>query len=291
MKLQSVELQMPDVGAAAAFLEQIWRLLPLGKFDGAHYFRGCGDHPYLLALREAKTPGVLSVSFSGSEPEIVALQARAQNANADVKKIAALDAPGGGAGLLLRGPENQTYRFCIASDVAAASHTADTPIQITHTVINVNDLKACEAFATEVLGFRISDRTRAMTFVRCNRKHHCIAFAPAEIPSLNHIAFEMQNVDAVMRGIGRMRDAGFACAWGPGRHGPGNNVFGYFIAPFNAVIEYTAEISEVNDDYKTGTPEDWKWPPGRIDQWGLSTKDVPNITAAEKQFRFLENFG
>jgi catechol 2,3-dioxygenase len=96
----------------------------------------------------------------------------------------------------------------------------------------------------------------------------------------------MNNADGVMRGIGRMRDAGYDVVWGPGRHGPGNNVFGYFIAPFGGVIEYTAEVSEVTDNYKVGTPEDWKWPPGRMDQWGISTKDGERIPVAERVFRF-----
>jgi hypothetical protein len=89
-----------------------------------------------------------------------------------------------------------------------------------------------------------------------------------------------------MRGFGRMRDAGFQSIWGPGRHGPGNNVFGYFIAPFGAVIEYTAEVSEVPEDYKVGGPEDWKWPPGRIDHWGVSMKDVAKAAIAERNYRF-----
>jgi hypothetical protein len=125
-----------------------------------------------------------------------------------------------------------------------------------------------------------------MRFLRCNRKHHAVAYAHASFASLNHIAFEMQNLDAVMRGMTRMREAGFEPVWGPGRHGPGNNVFGYFIAPFGGVIEYTAEVSEVGDDYKVGGPEDWKWPAGRIDHWGLSKKDTARTSAAEQVFRF-----
>jgi len=137
-----------------------------------------------------------------------------------------------------------------------------------------------------VLGFAVSDRTRHMTFVRCNRKHHCIAYAGSDSASLNHVAFELPSLEAVMRGIGRMRDAGFEPVWGPGRHGPGNNVFGYFIAPWGGVIEYTAEIAEVGDNYKVGGPEDWQWPPGRIDHWGISKKDTAKTGPAERLYRF-----
>jgi hypothetical protein len=114
-----------------------------------------------------------------------------------------------------------------------------------------------------------------------------VAYAPADLPSLNHIAFEMRDIDAVMRGIGRMNDAGFPIVWGPGRHGPGDNVFAYFVAPFGGVIEYTAEVSEVGEDHRIGGPEDWRWPPGRIDQWGISAKNLTTIGTAEKRFQFL----
>ncbi len=153
-------------------------------------------------------------------------------------------------------------------------------------MLNTRDREACERFSVDALGFRVSDRTKHMTFVRCDRKHHCLAFAQSDAPSLNHIAFEMKDLDAVMRGIGRMRDAGFDVVWGPGRHGPGNNVFGYFIAPWGGIIEYTSEVSEVGEDYKVGNPEDWTWPPGRIDHWGVSRKDVARTGPAEKLFTF-----
>ena len=138
----------------------------------------------------------------------------------------------------------------------------------------------------ETLGFKVSDRTAHMRFVRCNRKHHALAYAKSDLASLNHIAFEMPSLDAVMRGIARLREAGYEPVWGPGRHGPGNNVFGYFIAPYGGVVEYTAEVSEVGDDYKVGTPEDWKWPPGRIDHWGMSKKDTAKTGPAERVLRF-----
>jgi 2,3-dihydroxy-p-cumate/2,3-dihydroxybenzoate 3,4-dioxygenase len=155
-------------------------------------------------------------------------------------------------------------------------------------VLNTVDQDAAERFAVEKLGFKVSDRTAHMRFLRCNRKHHCVAYAKATLPSLNHIAFEMSGVDAVMRGIARLREAGYEAVWGPGRHGPGNNVFGYFIAPYGGVVEYTAEVSEVGDDYRVGTPEDWKWPPGRIDHWGISKKDIAKTGPAEQVLRFRE---
>ena len=56
--------------------------------------------------------------------------------------------------------------------------------------------------------------------------------------TLNHIAFEMPDLNSVMRGAGSMRDDGRAIEWGPGRHGPGNNGFCYFLGPEDMPMEY-----------------------------------------------------
>lgn len=45
-----------------------------------------------------------------------------------------------------------------------------------------------------------------------------------------------------MLGGGRMRDAGYPLALGVGRHGPGDNIFAYFVGPNDIVVEYTAEV-------------------------------------------------
>lgn len=287
MKLRSVELHTPQAEQAAQFFEQVWGLVPVDRRNGTHYLRGTGDHPYVLAVTQAAFTAVRAIDFAGPPEEIERTRRLAAGANAKIEAFEELDAPGGGAGFVVRGPEAQTYRF-ITEEKPPAPLAAerDRPIQLTHAVVNAVDVPAAERFAVDVLGFQVSDRTRIMTFVRCNRKHHCLAYAHAETASLNHLAFEMRDVDAVMCGIGRLRDAGIDAVWGPGRHGPGNNVFAYFIAPHGGVVEYTAEVSEVGDDYRVGSPEDWKWPPGRIDQWGISQKQTARIAEAERAFRF-----
>jgi 2,3-dihydroxy-p-cumate/2,3-dihydroxybenzoate 3,4-dioxygenase len=274
MRLRAVEVKVVDVPKAAEFLEQTWGLLDAGKRGATRYFRGTGDHPYLLSLTPASAPAVDAVTFAATAAEIAKLGSH--------PKIAEFDAPGGGSGIIVDGPEGQRYRFVTEVRAEQKPSERNRPIEVSHAVLNTTDAERAERFAVEVLGFRVSDRTRMMRFLRCNRKHHALAFATAEFSSLNHIAFEMRDIDAVMHGIGRLREAGYACAWGPGRHGPGNNVFAYFIAPFGPVIEYTAEVGEVGDDYRVGSPADWTWPPGRMDHWGISGRDTERMQAAER---------
>lgn len=80
----------------------------------------------------------------------------------------------------------------------------------------------------------------------------------------------MPDLEAVMRGSGRVVDAGHPIGWGVGRHGPGDNVFAYFVDPNGVVVEYTAEVLQVDDDYRVKGPSEWVWPPGRTDHWGIA---------------------
>ena len=56
--------------------------------------------------------------------------------------------------------------------------------------------------------------TFMMDFVRCCSDHHSVAFARGNGPSLNHMAYEMPNIDGLMRGAGRVRNSGYEIAVG-----------------------------------------------------------------------------
>lgn len=287
MRLRSVELESPNCQDATRFLQANWGLLDAGSRNGVSYLRGTEPLPYVVSLTQADVRALASVTFSGTRSEIEQARSRASLAGVRVGPMRAFDEPGGGEGFILEGPEGQVFRLvCEQHRVEKLPSNRDHPLQVTHVVINARDREACTRFLIEVLGFRLSDRTGFMNFIRCDNVHHAIAYAQSAISSLNHIAFEMTDFDAVMRGIGRLKDSGFAPAWGPGRHGPGNNVFAYFVTPFGATMEYTAEVQRIGDDYKVGGPEDWKWPPNRMDHWGVSGRDSAALAEAEKQFPF-----
>ena len=160
------------------------------------------------------------------------------------------------------------------------------PQRLAHAVLNCHDIPAAQGFTEQALGFVLADRTRIMAFMNCNRDHHSIAFGDTDNDALNHIAFVMPTLDAVMRGGGRMNDAGHPIQWGPGRHGPGDNAFNYFIDPFGIVIEYTAEVEQIDDSYCAGSPGDWTWPAGRVDQWGISAPPSTQLKQAQRAVLF-----
>jgi catechol 2,3-dioxygenase len=136
----------------------------------------------------------------------------------------------------------------------------------------------------------MSDDTDHLRFMKCgNTDHHSIVLAREPSPTLNHIAFEMPDLDSVMRGAGRMKDAGYPIEWGVGRHGAGNNVFAYFAGPDEFPLEYTAEVMQVDDSYVVHGPDYWRFPPGRSDQWGVTGPRSARLLRLWTMFRFSED--
>lgn len=287
--LRSVALGSPDVAAAERFYTETWNLTPVARADGAVFLRGTGAPHHVLSLHPRPTAELLDIAFNArSRADVDALAQAVRKAGVGpVGRPGPMRDPAGGYGVSFRDPEGRRITL-VADDArhADARLTADTPDHLSHVVLCSADVPKATEFFTEVLGFKVSDRTKMMNFVRCNSDHHQIAFAYAEASSLNHIAFLMPDLESVMRGAGRVKDAGYPIEWGVGRHGPGNNVFAYFIGPDEVVIEYTAEVDTVDDSYVVRGPEEWKWPPGRMDHWGISGPPSARLQAAQKKIRF-----
>src|SRR5258707_9499887 len=140
----------------------------------------------------------------------------------------------------------------------------------------------------DVLGFKLSDSTHMMEFLRCSADHHSVAIFRNNGPSLNHVAYEVPNIDGLMRGTGRVKQNGFDIEWGVGRHGPGSNVFSYFIEPNGFVAEYTTELDQLDD--ATHVPQDadyWQKMMPMPDRWGTAGPPPHPRRAANSGAGFL----
>lgn len=287
--LRSVALTVPDLAVAEDFYTRVWHLDVAARTHDAVYLRGTAAAHHLLSLHAGPVTQIRNVTFQArSLPALDTLARTVVEAGGRIlAAVGPVAEPGGGAGLTVADPDGRILRFVHGdAEHADAGEVPDRPIRLTHVVLNSRDVARTQAFFERALGFKLSDRTRIMAFLRCGPDHHSVALGDADTDSLNHIAFLMPDLDSVMRGGGRMRDAGHAIEWGPGRHGPGNNGFNYFIGPFGVVIEYTAEVQQVDDSYPTGAPENWIWPPGRVDQWGISQPPSPALKQAQRAVFF-----
>ncbi len=289
--LRSVALNVPDLAAAEDFYTRVWRLALASRGDGVVYLRGSGADHHLLALHAAAgTPTIRQVTLRARSDAALADIARATLAAGGKVERTIDDAqdPAGGRSLLIRDGDGRRFEIVHGDGLRVADDPAppDQPQRLAHAVLNCHAVATTQAFLEQALGFVLADRTKIMAFMNCAGDHHSLALGDTDNDALNHIAFLLPTLDAVMRGGGRLKDAGLPPQWGPGRHGPGDNVFNYFVDPFGIVVEYTAEVEQIDDGYRAGSPADWAWPPGRTDQWGIGTPATDTLKQAQRRVLF-----
>ncbi|WP_027487309.1 VOC family protein [Allorhizobium undicola] len=270
--LRSVELGVPDIGASVEFYTKTWGLQVVQQDADKVFLAGSGDDFHILELKQSTRAELRKVTFRArSREDLLKLHSLCEEAGATVLRAPqALTAPSGGFGFVIREPQGCVLEFVHGDLRRQPSHTPLVPVRLAHVNINSAEIEALSDFYRNSLGFRLTDRSRMMAFLCCNQDHHSVVLAEAPVNGLNHIAFQMPDLESVMRGSGRVVDAGYPIGWGVGRHGPGDNVFAYFVDPHGVVIEYTAEVLQVDESYRVGGPQDWVWPPGRTDQWGIA---------------------
>ena len=281
--MRGIAMRAPGVTATRGFYEKNWGLRTVAEGnDGTFYLRGTGSEHWVYAMREDRDFGIDYVHFGmNTRSRLDALHAQLQAASIPVTAPAELSTPGGGYGFTALDPEGRRLRF--SADVARHADTGDEralPRKVSHVVLNTPAMEATSAWYQEHLNFRVTDYSAdMMVFLRCATDeaysdHHCIALNRAQYPSANHVAFEMPSIDSFMRGIGRMKQAGQAPSWGPGRHGPGNNPFAYFVSPSGFVIEFTSEVHKVEE--ATHAPEVWpRDVPEKMDTWMTAGPPTP----------------
>jgi catechol 2,3-dioxygenase-like lactoylglutathione lyase family enzyme len=276
--LRGIVMRAPGVLATTDFYVNNWGMTVAKRTNDAVYFRGTGPEPFIYGLREDPTYGIDYINLGLHErSRIDALHDKLVKAGVPVlSKPANLDTPGGGYGFMAVDPDARRLRF--AADVQNNADTEDKlgmPRKASHVVLNTPDLARAQKFYEDQLGFRASDfSANQMVFLRCSSDHHSIAFNQAVYASANHVAFEMIDIDSFMRGIGRMRVKGQSPSWGPGRHGPGNNPFAYFVSPSGFVIEFTSEVQQI--DEATHQPQVWpRDVPEKMDIWMTAGPPTP----------------
>jgi catechol 2,3-dioxygenase len=288
--LRSVHFGVVEFEKTLEFFVKDWGLSNISASNGTAYLRATGTAPYVVALHRTPRTEVLRIDLNAPDRSAVdSIHRRlAARGAAGLSEPAALPEFGGGYGLRVRDIEGRPYLVVAEDQGNEALSAIDLPRKLSHVVLNTKDAPALTEFFEDGLGFRLVDRTQRIHFLNCNSDHHSLALLPSDQSTLNHVAFEMDSFDALMRGIGRLRGNGHDIGWGVGRHGPGNNIFVYFVGPEILPLEYTAEVQQIDDTYRVGAPEDWKPVPGRMDQWGVTGAPTPAMKQAEHTIGFAE---
>ena len=272
-EIRYVGYGVEDLASESAFYEQDWGLEPVASDDAMAYFRAVGsDEHHVVRLRQSDANHVDVIAVAAdSRTDVDALHDKVIAAGCQVTSPpAALVAPGGGYGFRFFSPDGLPFEVSADVETTEAREVdrwEGIPLRISHVVLHSPDHLAAVKFFCDVLGFKVSDWLGDfMCFLRCNSAHHRLAILPGP-PCLNHVAYDMTNVDGMLRGVSRLKQRDIDIRWGPGRHTAGDNTFSYFTSPGGFAVEYTAELEEV--DFDTHEAKVHEPGPRIMDQWGI----------------------
>jgi len=123
------------------------------------------------------------------------------------------------------------------------------PLKLGHLAFCVEDPKFFADFYMRVLGFRLSDWIEDwFVFLRCGPDHHTVNFVQGKNTRMHHVAFELKDWAQIQTACDFLGGRNIQLAWGPGRHGPGHNIFTYHRNPDDQIVELFTELDKMMDE-------------------------------------------
>jgi catechol-2,3-dioxygenase len=152
-----------------------------------------------------------------------------------------------------------------------ASDPGRRPIKFQHTTVGTADVQPMVDFFVNAVGFRVSDQLADGRFcwLRSDHDHHTLAVVNVEETGvLDHYSYDLAEWEDFKAWCDRLTELDVTVEWGPGRHGPGNNLFVFFNDPAGNHIELSAEMEKFYDSHVTYVARRWHPVPSSVNLWG-----------------------
>jgi len=271
-------LRAPDLDAMEEFLTR-FGMTRSERTEQALYMRGT-DPPHHIHVTEKGEPRFLGVAYYAESEDDLARLAKAPGASG----IEHMDEPGGGKRVRLTEPNG--YQIEVVHGIATLParkikarqklNTGERPLEragelmrlprgpshvkrIGHAVLMTPKFRETVDWFREALGFICSDDVYAGekdnligSFNRCDRgeqyvDHHVFFCLAHEKTGLNHLSFEVQDIDDVAMGHDYLAQFDrYEHMWGIGRHVLGSQVYDYWADPWGRVHEHWADSDRLN---------------------------------------------
>lgn len=300
-ELAYCRFQLPDIDLAEQFLVDFGFIRTHGT-DGKRYYRGTDPQPYCYVVEKGEERFLGFGLYAKSREDLDILAAAA---NAAVEEI---DAPGGGVRVRLKEPNgydvdvvygiepvdpielsrqplNSAARpFARTNEPYRLKQDGPTPIRrLAHVVLATPQVNETVDWFKETLGFISSDdvvsgpeKTLFGSFMRVDEgskfvDHHAIFIIRHPTTGLQHVSFEVQDLDAVFHDHHYLKSLDrYEHLWGVGRHLLGSQVFDYWSSPFGYSHEHWADTDRLNADVPGNVCEVGE---GLVNQWGEAVNE------------------
>ena len=270
-------LKAPDLDVMEEFLLR-FGLTRSARTATALYMRGT-DPAHHLHITEKGEPKYVGFAYYAPSEDDLKRIAKAPGASG----IEHLDEPGGGMRVRLTEPNG--YQIEVVHGIASVPaipvkrqplNSGPEPLarpgelmrlpkgpsqvkRVAHGVMMTPKFEETVAWFRNTLGFICSDDVYAGeqanligSFNRCDRgdtyvDHHVFFCLRHEKTGINHVSFEVQDIDDVAMGHDHLAQAGkYEHMWGIGRHVLGSQVYDYWCDPWGRVHEHWADSDRLN---------------------------------------------
>ncbi len=270
-------LRAPDLDVAEEFLTH-FGMVKVERTKNALYMRGT-DPAHHVHVTEKGDPGFVGLAYYAPGEDDLKRLAKAPGASG----VEEIDEPGGGKRVRLKEPNGYQIEVVYGIKELAPMPVERQPLnsgqeplkragelmrlpkgpsrvkRIGHGVMASPKVMEAVEWFRETLGFVCSDDVYAGTkdniigsFNRCDRgeeyvDHHVFFCIRNEKAGLNHLSFEVQDVDDVFMGHEHIARLGkYEHMWGIGRHLLGSQVYDYWADPWGRVHEHWADSDRLN---------------------------------------------
>ena len=166
-------------------------------------------------------------------------------------------------------PDKNVICFGVLKDKSTASlNGIHAPLQ--HLTFASEDVESFQNFYENKLGFQVTDRVvknngeLATCFTTSNHEHHTIACFKSSKKGIDHHSYEAGDWNHIKGWCDHFASNNIKLMWGPGRHGPGNNLFVFIEDIDGNWIEISAELETVH-----GRPvKNWPQEERTLNLWG-----------------------
>jgi catechol 2,3-dioxygenase-like lactoylglutathione lyase family enzyme len=278
MDLAFGRLRAPDLDAMEEFLTH-FGMIRSARTPTALYMRGTDPHHHIHVTEKAGDASFVGLAYHAASPEDLQRVAKLPGASA----VESIDEPGGGQRVRLREPNGYQIEVVHGIETPPAIPVPETPMntgneplrragtlmrprkapvpikRIGHGVLATPKVRETARWFQETLGFIVSDDVYAGdrdnligSFNRCDQgdryvDHHTLFCVANERAGLNHLSFEVPDVDAVFMDHEYLARLGkYEHMWGVGRHLLGSQVYDYWCDPWGRVHEQWADTDRLN---------------------------------------------
>lgn len=224
-----VSLLTKDLGASAANATEVLGLRQVNDRGATVHF-AAQDVPREIVYTQSDCDALDHVGLIAADADAVTqIRERVERASLRIISDSPLEETVE-SGFAFAGPEGFTWQiFAEPAEYAIKKTGGFGPDRLGHINVQVTDALAQRDFLVDVLDFRVSDQigSDAAFFLRCNNDHHGVAVFKSDRAGMHHHAWQTQNIADLGRLGDRLARRGARLAWGPVRHGAGDNIACY----------------------------------------------------------------